>query len=65
MMQTLPIRLTPGQDLRAALEAAVRGQGCHAAFVLSGIGSVSTAGLHRAHHGQGLAGSAAGLGVRP
>ena len=44
-MQTLPIRLTPGQDLRAALEAAVRGQGCHAAFVLSGIGSLSTAGI--------------------
>jgi len=47
-MQTLPIRLPPGQDLRAALEAAVRGQGCHAAFVLSGIGSLSTAGLRLA-----------------
>ena len=47
-MQTLPIRLTPGQDLHAALEAAVRGQGCHAAFVLSGIGSLSTAGLRLA-----------------
>ena len=47
-MQTLPIRLTPGQDLRAALEAAVRGQGCHAAFVLSGIGSLSTAGIRLA-----------------
>ena len=44
-MQTLPIRLTPGQDLRQALEAAVRGQNCQAAFVLSGIGSLSTAGL--------------------
>ena len=44
-MQTLPLRLTPGQDLRQALEAAVRGQNCQAAFVLSGIGSLSTAGL--------------------
>ena len=37
-MKTLPLRLTPGQDLREALEAAVRAQGCQAAFVLSGIG---------------------------
>ena len=44
-MQTLPIRLTPGQDLRQAIEAAVRSQGCHAAFVLSGVGSLSAAGL--------------------
>ena len=44
-MQTLPLRLTPGQDLRAALEAAVLSQSCRAAFVLSGIGSLSTAGL--------------------
>ena len=44
-MQTLPIRLTPGQDLRSALEAAVRSQNYRAAFVLSGIGSLSTAGL--------------------
>lgn len=42
-MQTLPIRLTPGQDLRAALEAAVRARGCWAAFVVSGIGSLSDA----------------------
>lgn len=44
-MKTLPIRLTPGQDLRTALEAAVQGHNCRAAFVLSGIGSLSTAGL--------------------
>jgi predicted DNA-binding protein with PD1-like motif len=44
-MQTLPIRLNPGDDLRAAIEAAVRGADCHAAFVISGIGSLSTAGL--------------------
>ena len=47
-MRTLPIRLTPGQDLRAALEAAVQAQNCRAAFVLSGIGSLSTAGLRLA-----------------
>jgi predicted DNA-binding protein with PD1-like motif len=45
MMQTLPIRLNPGDDLRAGIEAAVRGAGCRAAFVMSGIGSLSTAGL--------------------
>jgi predicted DNA-binding protein with PD1-like motif len=44
-MQVLPLRLTPGQDLRAALQAAVRQQGCQAAFVLSGIGSLSSAQL--------------------
>lgn len=45
MMKTLPIRLTPGQDLRTALEAVVRSHNCRAAYVLSGIGSLSTAGL--------------------
>ncbi len=47
-VKTLPVRLTPGQDLRAALEAAVQAQNCHAAFVLSGIGSLSTAGIRLA-----------------
>jgi predicted DNA-binding protein with PD1-like motif len=47
-MKALPIRLTPGQDLRAALEAAVLAQNCRAAFVLSGIGSLSTAGIRLA-----------------
>ena len=47
-MKTFPIRLTPGQDLRAALEAAVLAHNCRAAFVLSGIGSLSTAGLRLA-----------------
>jgi uncharacterized protein len=47
-MNPLPIRLTPGQDLRAALEAAVLAQNCRAAFVLSGIGSLSTAGIRLA-----------------
>ncbi|MBA4327780.1 MAG: DUF296 domain-containing protein [Polaromonas sp.] len=44
-MHTLPIRLSPGDDLRAAIETAVRAADCRAAFVLSGIGSLSTAGL--------------------
>jgi len=44
-MQTLPLRLTPNQDLRQAIEAAVLSHNCRAAFVLSGIGSLSTAGL--------------------
>ena len=44
-MKALPIRLIGGQDLRSALEAAVQSQKCRAAFVLSGIGSLSTAGL--------------------
>ena len=44
-MKTLPIRLASGQDLRQAIEAAVLGQGCRAAFVLCGIGSLSNAGL--------------------
>ena len=44
-MQPLPIRLNPGEDLRTAIEAAVRGANCRAAFVLSGIGSLSSAGL--------------------
>lgn len=44
-MHTLPIRLKPGDDLRAAIEAAVRGADCRAAFVISGIGSLSSAGL--------------------
>lgn len=47
-METLPIRLQPGQDLRRALEAAVADRGCGAAFVLSGIGSLSPAVLRLA-----------------
>jgi predicted DNA-binding protein with PD1-like motif len=44
-MQTLPLRLNPGQDLRAALEPVLAGQGVSAAFVLQGIGSLSVAQL--------------------
>lgn len=40
-MQALPIRLLPGDDLRAALQAVLLAQACQAAFVLSGIGSLS------------------------
>jgi hypothetical protein len=47
-LETLPIRLLPGQDLRRALEAAVAEHGCRAAFVLSGIGSLSPAVLRLA-----------------
>jgi predicted DNA-binding protein with PD1-like motif len=42
-MKTLPLRLAPGQDVRRALEAAVAEAGASAAFVVSGIGSLSTA----------------------
>jgi predicted DNA-binding protein with PD1-like motif len=42
MMKPLPLRLGPGDDLRGALEAAVAAQGCGAAFVVAGIGSLST-----------------------
>ena len=45
IMQTLSLRLTPGQDLCQAIEATVLHHNCRAAFVLSGIGSLSTAGL--------------------
>ena len=47
-MKTLPIRLLPGQDVRRALEAAVAAQGCEAAFVLAGIGSLGAAQLRLA-----------------
>jgi predicted DNA-binding protein with PD1-like motif len=45
-MQALPLRLVPGADLRAAIEAAVAGHS--AAFVLQGIGSLSVAQLRYA-----------------
>lgn len=47
-MQTLPLRLSPGQDLRQALEAALATEGARAAFVLSGVGSLSEARLRLA-----------------
>jgi predicted DNA-binding protein with PD1-like motif len=47
-MSPLPLRLLPGDDLRRALEAAVAAQGAGAAFVLSGIGSLSVTRLRLA-----------------
>jgi predicted DNA-binding protein with PD1-like motif len=41
-MQTHPLRLQPGQDLRDALCAVLPDCGVSAAFVLAGIGSLST-----------------------
>ena len=45
-MQALPLRLLPGDDLRAAIEGALRGHA--AAYVLQGIGSLSGARLRYA-----------------
>jgi predicted DNA-binding protein with PD1-like motif len=47
-MRMLPLRLRPGDDLRRALEAGLSREGCEAAFVLSGIGSLSHAALRLA-----------------
>jgi predicted DNA-binding protein with PD1-like motif len=44
-MKILAVRLTPGQDLRAALEAVLVEHGMEAGFVLQGIGSLSVAKL--------------------
>ena len=48
-MKLLPIRLSPGADLRAALEAAIHEHGVDSAFVLSGIGSLVDAQLRFAN----------------
>jgi uncharacterized protein len=47
-MELLPIRLTPGQDLRRAMEEALRGSPFDSGFVVSGIGSLSEAKLRYA-----------------
>ncbi|MBL0917750.1 MAG: DNA-binding protein [Hydrogenophaga sp.] len=44
-MNTQPLRLNPGDDLRAALQAAMRAKGQQAAFVVAGIGSLVDARL--------------------
>jgi predicted DNA-binding protein with PD1-like motif len=44
-METLPVRLHPGDDLRRALEAVLVGRGLQAGFVLAGIGSLRPAQL--------------------
>ena len=41
-MRALPVRLQPQQDLRSALQAILTGHQAGAAFVLQGIGSLST-----------------------
>ena len=47
-MQLLPIRLSPGVDLRRALEEAAARQTTGSAFVLAGIGSLVDASLRYA-----------------
>jgi predicted DNA-binding protein with PD1-like motif len=47
-MQLLPIRLSPGLDLRRALEDAAASQTAASAFVISGIGSLVEARLRYA-----------------
>jgi len=44
-MHAFPLRLSPGDDLRATLEDATRRNGWSAAFVIQGIGSLSVAQL--------------------
>jgi uncharacterized protein len=43
VMHALTLRLSPGSDLRAALDDAFQSRGLSAAFVLQGIGSLSVA----------------------
>ena len=47
-MRTLPLRLPPGADLRAAIEAAAAAHSSDAAFVIAGIGSLDVAQLRLA-----------------
>ncbi|MDR5747145.1 DNA-binding protein [Caballeronia sp. LZ029] len=47
-MHAMTLRLSPGDDLRAALDHAFRTHGLSAAFVLQGIGSLSVARLRHA-----------------
>ncbi len=47
-MQALPLRLHPGDDLRASVVAALLASGHQAGFVLQGIGSLSVAQLRYA-----------------
>jgi predicted DNA-binding protein with PD1-like motif len=44
-MDVLPVRLMPGEDLRAALQMQMAARSCEAIFVISGIGSLSVARL--------------------
>jgi len=54
-MQTLPLRLRPGDDLRGAVVAALLASGHKAGFVLQGIGSLSVAQLRYAGQPQATA----------
>ena len=54
-MTPIALRLIPGDDLRAALEAALAAHGGTAAFVLAGIGSLSATRLRLAGADQPLA----------
>ena len=47
-MDALPLRIHPGDDLRGALEVAVRAAAWEAAFVIAGIGSLVDARLRMA-----------------
>lgn len=47
-MEALPLRLSPGSDLRAALEREVASRSIRAAFVASGIGSLGATRLRLA-----------------
>lgn len=42
MLETLPLRLVPGDDLQAAIEQRVADAGIGAAYVVAGMGSLST-----------------------
>ncbi|WP_432725457.1 PPC domain-containing DNA-binding protein [Variovorax sp. W6] len=44
-MQTLVLRLNPGDDLRVSLDSALKQGDAEAAFVVSGIGSLSGASI--------------------
>jgi uncharacterized protein len=47
-IEPIPLRLSPGVDLRAELIAQMRQRGCTAAYVVAGMGSLSRASLRRA-----------------
>jgi predicted DNA-binding protein with PD1-like motif len=48
IVEPLPLRLSPGADIRVALEAEVAARGYRAAFVIAGIGSLAGARLRLA-----------------
>jgi predicted DNA-binding protein with PD1-like motif len=54
-MLALPLRLQPGDDVRAAVVAALLASGHQAGFVLQGIGSLSVAQLRYAGQPQATA----------